>query len=105
MGAWAKQNDDDMVGMWTIPRRDLDGFKLVISTPCSRAGFGIYTMMYSSASTIICQSKQGGSLHHHTMPSTWPDEANKAEAARARARVRNQGRYRLMTTAMADSLS
>lgn len=51
------------------------------------------------------RSKQDGSLHHHTMPSTWPDEANKAEAARARARVRNQGLYRLMAIARADSLS
>lgn len=45
-------------------------------------------MMYPLASTTPYASpKQGGNLQHHTMSSTWPDEANKAEAARARARV------------------
>lgn len=41
IGAWAKQNDDDMVGLWDCPPPDLGDSKVVISTPYSRAGIGI----------------------------------------------------------------
>lgn len=61
-----------------------------------------------SVSATICQSKQGASLHHHTMSSTWPDEANKQSRgcqSTSMSPSQNQGRCRLMAIDTADSLS
>lgn len=100
MEAWATQNDDDIgrvVGptLVQISVATLRIQVVVISMPCSRAG-----CWHLSDDVSLCQRNHMPALNRAelciiashrtstTMSSTWPDEANKAEAASARARAR-----------------
>lgn len=44
-------------------------------------------------------------MHHHTMSSTWPDEANQSRGCQSPSQSHNQGINRLMAIATADLLS